>query len=70
MHDRIKALKKENNELRKHVTTLEQNENTIIEDDKVKRDREEEEHQANRKDFRDQISVTKVELDKVMSRPL
>ena len=34
MHDRIKALKKENNELRKKISNLEQNEADILESHK------------------------------------
>ena len=70
MHDRIKALKKENNELRKKIGSLEQNEADILANHKVQIAEEEEAHQTQRQVFKDEIAVTKVELDKVMSRPL
>ena len=35
MHDRIKALKKENNELRKHIASLEEEESEMIANDEA-----------------------------------
>ena len=70
MHDKIKALKKENNELRKSIGTFEQKEEDINANDAVKREKAEEEHKTGMKEIKDDISRTKVELDKVMSRPL
>ena len=70
MHDRIKALKKENNELRKYIEGLEQQEQDILDAHNAKMEQENEEHQKVKQGFRDEIAVTKVELDKVMSKPL
>ena len=70
MHDRIKALKKENNELRKNIAHLEQNEEDIIASENAKREAEEEAHKTKSQEYKDEIARTKVELDKLMSTKL
>ena len=69
MHDRIKALKKQNNELRNKIGGLENDEQDIITNHAHQLEEEEKNHQNTRKVFRDQIAVTKVELTKIMSMP-
>mmetsp|Transcript_28265 Transcript_28265/g.33208 ORF Transcript_28265/g.33208 Transcript_28265/m.33208 type:complete len:103 (+) Transcript_28265:418-726(+) len=70
MHDQIKALKKENNELRKTISSLEQDEADIISNEESKRASEEEQHKTKSQEYKDDISRTKVELDKLMSTKL
>ena len=70
MHDKIKALKKENNELRKRIGNLEQDEEDLIEEETAEHERQNEEHEAEKKSMKDDISRTKVELDKLMSTKL
>ena len=48
MHDNIKALKKENNELRKKIASLEQSESDIIANHKFQLETEMKEHMDNR----------------------
>lgn len=70
MHDKIKALKKENNELRKNIGSLEQEEADVIENSNIESQKMLEEHNAEKKIMVDTIKVTKVELDKLMSTKL
>ena len=70
MHDSIKALKKENNELRKTIARLEDDEQTLIANEEEKRQSEEEAHKAKSQEYKDEIARTKVELDKLMSTKL
>lgn len=70
MHDKIKALKKENNELRKTIATLEQDEADIISEEKDQSVKIQQEHDAEKKIMIDAIKTTKVELDKLMSTKL
>lgn len=70
MHDQIKALKKENNELRKTIAALEEEEAEIIAKDTAARQQLEEDHEKEKYDFREQIKVTKTELDKLMCSKL
>ena len=70
MHDRIKALKKENNELRKTISGLEQEEADIIADEARESQKMQEDHDADKKGMIDIIKATKVELDKLMSTKL
>ena len=70
MHDQIKALKKENNELRKTIAALEEEEAEIIAKDTAQRQQLEEDHEKEKYDFREQIKVTKTELDKLMCSKL
>ncbi len=70
MHDKIKALKKENNELRKMIASLEEAEVDFIENEKMNKEREDEAHNVEKKAFKDEIATTKVELDKLMSSKL
>ena len=60
MHDNVKALKKENNELRKKIASLEQSESDIIANHKFQLETEMKEHMDNKKEFKDEIAVTKV----------
>ena len=50
--------------------TIEQEEEEMIADETAERERQNEEHQAAKKAMKDEISVTKVELDKLMSTKL
>ena len=70
LHDSIKALKKENNELRKHITSLEEEEADIIATEAAETAKTDEEHAAEKKVMVDEIKRTKVELDKIMSTKL
>ena len=70
MHDKIKALKKENNELRKTIESLENDEADITAFEDAEKKRMDEEHAAHKKEMRDAISETKVELEKIMSTKL
>ena len=70
MHDRIKALKKENNELRKKIGSLEQEEADFIAESQSEKNRMDAEHAAHKKMMRDTIAETKVELEKIMSTKL
>ena len=70
MHDKIKALKKENNDLRKAIGSLEQEEADIIADEQRESEKLLEGHNADRKIMIDTIKATKVELDKLMSTKL
>ena len=70
MHDKIKALKKENNELRKTIASLEEAEEDFIEGEKNAIKDEAQAHATEKKSFRDEIMRTKVELDKIMSSKL
>ena len=70
MHDQIKALKKENNELRKNIAGLEQEEADIIAHSAAENQKLEEEHVAEKTTMIDTIKMTKVELDKLMSTKL
>ena len=70
MHDRIKALQKENNELRKNIETLEEEEQEIIEQEEAERTREQAAFADEKKNMKDQIDAIKVELDKLMSTKL
>ena len=70
MHDKIKALKKENNDLRKTIAALEQNEADIIAEEERESQKLQEDHDAEKKTMIDTIKATKVELDKLMSTKL
>ena len=70
MYDRIKALKKENNELRKTIGSLEQEEADIIADEQRESQKMQEDHDSEKKTMIDTIKATKVELDKLMSTKL
>ena len=70
MHDKIKALKKENNELRKTIGALEQEEADIIADEQRESQKMQESHDAEKLTMIDKIKETKVELDKLMSTKL
>ena len=70
MHDKIKALKKENNELRKTIAALEEAEEDFIATEKANKEQEDEAHRAEKKGYKDEIATTKVELDKLMSSKL
>ena len=70
MHDKIKALKKENNDLRKTIGSLEQEEADIIAEEQLQSEKLQESHDADKKTMIDTIKATKVELDKLMSTKL
>ena len=70
MHDKIKALKKENNDLRKTIGALEQEEADIIAEEQLQSEKLQESHNADKKTMIDTIKATKVELDKLMSTKL
>lgn len=70
MHDKIKALKKENNELRKNISSLEQEEADIIEDENRESKKMQDAHDLEKQTMVDTIKMTKVELDKLMSTKL
>lgn len=70
MHDKIKALKKENNELRKHISSLEEQEADIIAKENAEKTRQDEDHEAEKTTYKEEIMKTKVELDKLMSTKL
>ena len=70
MHDRIKSLQKENNELRKTIEALEQEETDFLADDEAERTRQMDAHNSEKQTMKDEIARTKVELDKLMSTKL
>ena len=70
MYDKIKALKKENNDLRKTIGALEQDEADIIADEQRESQKMQEGHDAEKLTMIDTIKSTKVELDKLMSTKL
>ena len=70
MHDRIKALQKENNELRKTIESLEQEEQEFLANEEAERTKIIEAHDAEKQTMKDEIMRTKVELDKLMSTKL
>lgn len=70
MHDKIKALQKENNELRKTIESLEQEEADFLADDEAERTRLMDTHNTEKQTMKDEIARTKVELDKLMSTKL
>ena len=70
MHDKIKALQKENNELRKTIEALEQEEADFLAEDEAERTKMMDSHNAEKQTMKDEIARTKVELDKLMSTKL
>ena len=70
MYDAVKALSKENNELKKKIAHLEQEEADIIAKEEEESSRIQAAHETEKKAMRDEISRTKVELDKMMSTKL
>ena len=60
MHDLIKALKKENNELRKRIASLEQEEADFIAQEDAERAKAEEEHATQKKAMQDELLCTKL----------
>lgn len=70
MHDKIKALKKENNELRKTISSLEEQEADIIAKENAEKTRQDEDHETEKTTYKEEIMKTKVELDKLMSTKL
>ena len=67
MADRIKALEKENKELRKTIEELEDEGEEIVRKEEEERASVIEEHIATRAQYKEQITILKIELDKVLS---
>ena len=70
MHDTVKALNKENNDLKKKIAGLEQEEADFIADEETACKKILEAFEVEKKTMRDEIMRTKVELDKMMSTKL
>ena len=70
MAEKIKALQKENNDLKKTIHTLEQEESDIRTQGESERSREKEAYISEKTKMKDEIMRTKVELDKLMSTKL
>ena len=70
MAEKIKALQKENNDLKKTIHALEQEESDIRTQGESERSREKEAYISEKTKMKDEIMRTKVELDKLMSTKL
>ena len=67
MNEKIKTLKKENKELKKRIEELEAEADAQVQNDEEERERLSKEHAEKKKAKKDEVSVLKIELDKILT---